>query len=172
MQPDDGEQHALQHVQRDGHARGQQLGPHGEVHAALDVGVDAEDPPDEGAEDEGGGELARPRDGRRVEGEAEVVQLVRVVEGEVRVHVLVGAEVQRQDAAEEGEHAHVLGQEPDEDVARADLLVRRVRLAREPQHRERAVVRLRHGQRREDDEEARREALQPDELGGRAEARV
>lgn len=173
MQPYNGKQHILHNMQHNRDASRQQLGPNREVQPPLGARIDAEGAPHDSPQDAGGGELAGPRSRRGDEGEAEVVEgLVGVVEGEVRVDVLVGAEVEDEHAAEEREHARVLGQESDEHVTNADLLVRAVGLARQAEEGEQPVVRPRHRQRRERDQEPRRERLQPDELRGRAQARV
>lgn len=156
MEPDNRKEHILQHVQHDGHARGQQLGPDGEVELALDAGIDAVDPANQAAQYNARDELARPGDARGVKGEVKVVALVAggVVKGEVGVHLLVGAKVQHQDAAQKSEHAHVLGQKADKDVADADLLVRGVRLRRQAEESHDPVVRRRHSDGRYNDEQA------------------
>ena len=96
-------------MESDGHASGQQLRPDRQVHLTLQPDVDAEADPDKAPNQQAGHELAAPGDGGGVEGAVEVVRLAGDVEGEVRVHVLVGAKVQDEDAAQEGHHGRVLG---------------------------------------------------------------
>ena len=152
-------------MQRDRHARRQQLRPYRQVQLALEPDVDAEDEPDEAPDHQAGGELAAPRDRRGPEGEVEVVGLVGAVEGEVGVDVLVGAEVEDDDAAEEGHDGRVLGQEADEDVARLELLVGAVAERGQAHGAQGAVEGRRHHDGRGDDERGRREDLEDDELG-------
>ena len=126
MEADDGEEHVLDDVQHDGDAGGEKLRPNDEIEGAFSGGVDAEGVANDGAEGEGSGELAGPGSGRGDRGEAEVVGLVGVVEGEVRIYVLVGAEVEHQHASQEREHAHILCQRPYEHITHTHFLVRPV----------------------------------------------
>lgn len=110
-------------MQNNSRARRQQLRPHGQIQLSFQIDVKFEEPPDNDPHAERRGELTRPRHRRGVKGEVEVVGLVGVVEGEVRVDVFVHAEVEDEDGAEEGGHGDVLGNKADEDVADAELLV-------------------------------------------------
>ncbi len=89
--------------------------------------------------------------------EAEIVRIIGLVvpvEGEVRVDILVGAEVEHDDAPEECQHRDVLGQEADEDIAYAHLLVRHVALRVHTDDGEEPMERFRHQDRRHYDKAA------------------
>lgn len=110
-------------MQNDSRASRQQLRPHRQIQLSFQIDVKFEEPPDDDPHAERGGELASPRHRRGVKSEVEVVGFVGVIEGEIRVDVFVHAEVEDEDGAEEGGHGDVLGNEADENVADAELLV-------------------------------------------------
>lgn len=151
-------------MKRDSHTRRQQLGPDSQIHLPLEPNVDAKADPDKASNQQASHELATPGDSRCVKGPVEVVRLPRLVKGKVGVHVLVGAKVQHEDAAEEGDHGGVLGEEADEDVADLEFLVRSVAQCREAEDGEGLVEEGSHHDGGEDYQACRGEDLEDDEL--------
>ena len=80
--------------------------------------------------------------------------------------------MQDDDGSQKGKHGRVLGDEADEDVADADLLVGAVGLAVEVGDGEEPVDRAGHEDGRDDDQGRRGEDLEHDELLRRAQAGV
>jgi hypothetical protein len=150
----------------------QQLGPRAQIQDAFAGDVKLIHIADNAAYDPSGDDLTAPRDRRRPEGKGKVVDLLAihgvrlVVKGEVRVHVFVGAVVQDEDLAEEGEHGHVFGDVADEDAAAAEFAVVGVGLVIEANDAEERVEGGGHAEGLEDDEGGGREDLEDDELGG------
>ena len=162
-------------MQHHRHTGREQLGPHSKIKFSLRHNTDAIDEPDQPGDDESSCQLARPGYAGGIERQTEVKVrgVVRLaVESEVGVHVLVWTKVQDDDAPQKGKHGRVFGDEADEDVADADLLVGAVGLAVEVGIGQEPVDGAGHEDGCDDDQGRGGEDLKHHELLWRAEAGV
>jgi hypothetical protein len=150
----------------------QQFRPRAQIQDAFAGDVKLIHIADNTPHDPSGDDLTAPRDRRRPEGKGKVVDLLAidgvrlVVEGEVRIHVFVGAVVQDEDLAEEGEHGHVFSDVADEDAAAAEFAVVGVGLVVEADDCKERVEGGGHAEGLENNEGGGGEDLEDNELGG------
>jgi hypothetical protein len=139
LQPRDCKHHVLQHVYHDHHARREQLWPRPQIGSRLARDVHLPSEPQDPTHDPASDELTCPGHHTSVHGEGEAVVVAasnRVCSGirfasfgvlgerEIGVDILVGAIVQDENGAEEGEHADGFGERADERVPGAEFPVR------------------------------------------------
>lgn len=103
--------------------------------------------------------LTRPRVATRLKRKSKTIHhlpnfptTLILIERKIRIDVLVGAIMEDEDLAEEGEHGDVLGEGADEDRAAAELAVFGVGLVAEAEEDEEGVVGAGYGEGLEEDE--------------------
>jgi len=157
LEADDRKEHVLENVQHHSNAGREELRPHRKVKLAFHANIDTINPTDETTQNQRRDKLTSPGDRGGVERELEIIRLRGVllkIEREVGVDILVRAKVEDEDAAKEGGHGDVFGEEADKDVASADLLIGGVGLRGESESSNDPVPEGGHGDGGENDEDA------------------
>lgn len=124
---------------RNGHTSRQQLRPNRQIHLSLQTNINPEAQSDQASNRQTRHQLTPPRYHGGIKCHVEIIRLVLVIKGKIGVDVLVGAKVQYEDGAEEGNHGSVLREEADEDVTDLEFLVSAVAEGCETENGENAV---------------------------------